>query len=103
AVPVGVSESGARVLGEPFFAGIIRGINSMLIETPSQLWLAMAQSKAERDGVEHHLTRQHVDGVLLMSLHGDDPLPRLLAERSLPVVLCGQPGGQVKIVAAQMT
>src|SRR5215470_11231057 len=87
-----VSESEARVFGEPFFAGIIRGINSMLLETPLQLWLAMAQSKAERDRVEHHLTRQHVDGVLLMSLHGDDPLPRLLAERDVPVVLGGAPG-----------
>jgi DNA-binding LacI/PurR family transcriptional regulator len=59
-----VSESEERVFGEPFFAGIIRGINSMLLETPMQLWLAMAQSKAERERVEHHLTPQHVDGVL---------------------------------------
>ena len=81
-----VSESEERVFGEPFFAGIIRGINSMLLETPLQLWLAMAQSKAERERVEHHLTPQHVDGVLLMSLHGDDPLPTLLAQRGLPVV-----------------
>src|SRR5690606_12784271 len=80
-----VSESEERVFGEPFFAGIIRGINSMLLETPLQLWLAMAQSKAERERVEHHLTPQHVDGVLLMSLHGADPLPTLLAQRGLPV------------------
>jgi DNA-binding LacI/PurR family transcriptional regulator len=40
-----VSESEERVFGEPFFAGIIRGINSMPIETPFQLWLAMAQSR----------------------------------------------------------
>src|SRR3954470_11474631 len=98
-----VSESEERVFGEPFFAGIIRGINSMLLETPLQLWLAMAQSKAERERVEHHLTPQHVDGVLLLSLHGDDPLPTLLAQRGLPVVLCGQPGGPVKIVGDQMS
>ncbi len=36
-----VSESEERLFGEPFFAGIIRGINSMLLETPLQLWLAM--------------------------------------------------------------
>src|SRR4030095_4352023 len=48
-----VSESEERVFGEPFFAGIIRGINSVLLETPLQLWLAMAQSKLERDRVEH--------------------------------------------------
>ncbi len=98
-----VSESEERVFGEPFFAGIIRGISSMLLETPLQLWLAMAQSKAERERVEHHLTPQHVDGVLLLSLHGDDPLPALLAQRGLPVVLGGQPGGKAKIASDQMS
>src|SRR5690606_21035019 len=87
----------------PFFAGIIRGINSVLLETPMQLWLAMAQSKRERERVEHHLTRQHVDGVLLMSLHGVDRLPHLLAERGLPVVVCGQPGGELPLNAENMS
>jgi DNA-binding LacI/PurR family transcriptional regulator len=86
-----VSESEERVFGEPFFAGIVRGISSALLETPLQLWLAMAQSPAERERVEHHLTSQHVDGVLLLSLHDSDPLPTLLAERQLPVVLGGRP------------
>lgn len=86
-----VSESEERVFGEPFFAGIVRGISSALLETPLQLWLAMAQSPAERERVEHHLTNQHVDGVLLLSLHDSDPLPALLTERGLPAVLGGRP------------
>jgi DNA-binding LacI/PurR family transcriptional regulator len=85
-----VSESEDRVFGQPFFAGIIRGISSMLTETPLQLWLAMAQSSAERVRLNLHLTRQHVDGVLLLSLHDEDPLPSLLADRDLPVVLGGR-------------
>lgn len=86
-----VSESEERLFGEPFFAGIVRGVSSGLADTPLQLWLAMAQSPAERERVEHHLTAQHVDGVLLLSLHDDDPLPALLAERGLPAVLGGRP------------
>jgi DNA-binding LacI/PurR family transcriptional regulator len=86
-----VSESEERVFGEPFFAGIVRGISSALLEIPLQLWLAMAQSPAERERVENHLTSQHVDGVLLLSLHDDDPLPTVLAERGLPAVLGGRP------------
>ncbi|MFI6762247.1 LacI family DNA-binding transcriptional regulator [Micromonospora sp. NPDC050417] len=86
-----VSESEERVFGEPFFAGIVRGISSGLLDTPMQLWLAMAQSPAERERVEHHLTPQHVDGVLLLSLHDADPLPTLLEQRSLPAVLGGRP------------
>jgi DNA-binding LacI/PurR family transcriptional regulator len=88
-----VYESEERVFGEPFFGGVIRGISSVLSDTPLHLWLAMAQSKAEQERLVHHLTRQHVDGVLLLSLHGNDPLPWLLAQRDLPVVLGGQPSG----------
>src|SRR5947209_16386638 len=62
-----VSESEARVFGEPFFAGVVRGINAALLETPMQLWLAMASTPLQRERVEHHLTDQHVDGVLLLS------------------------------------
>jgi DNA-binding LacI/PurR family transcriptional regulator len=86
-----VSESEERVFGEPFFAGIVRGISAELAQTPLQLWLAMAQSRAELQRVEHHLTTQHVDGVMLLSLHGADPLPALLGgERGLPTVLGGR-------------
>ncbi|GAB2957181.1 LacI family DNA-binding transcriptional regulator [Micromonospora polyrhachis] len=91
-----VSESGDRVFTEPFFAGIVRGISSGLLETPMQLWLAMAQSPAERERVEHHLTSQHIDGVLLLSLHDADPLPTLLAERGLPTVLGGRPARMLR-------
>jgi DNA-binding LacI/PurR family transcriptional regulator len=86
-----VSESQERVFGEPFFAGVLRGINSALIETPLQLWLAMAATMEQRQRVEHHLTNQHVDGVLLLSLHDDDPLPSLLREREMPFVFGGRP------------
>jgi DNA-binding LacI/PurR family transcriptional regulator len=86
-----VSESQDRVFGEPFFAGIVRGISAVLAETQLQLWLAMAQSPAERQRVEHHLTNQHVDGVMLLSLHDADPLPALLERRGLPIVLGGRP------------
>jgi DNA-binding LacI/PurR family transcriptional regulator len=86
-----VSESQERVFGEPFFAGVLRGISSALMETPLQLWLAMAASAEQRERVEHHLTGQHVDGVLLLSLHDDDPLPAMLRRRGMPFVLGGRP------------
>ena len=86
-----VSESQERVFGEPFFAGVLRGINATLIETPLQLWLAMAATAQQRERVERHLTEQHVDGVLLLSLHDDDSLPALLRTRDMPFVLGGRP------------
>lgn len=88
-----VSESQERVFDQPYFAGVVRGISSALVDTPLQLWLAMAQSTAEQLRVEHHLTSQHVDGVLLLSLHETDELPDLLKQRGLPAVLGGRPIG----------
>jgi DNA-binding LacI/PurR family transcriptional regulator len=86
-----VSESEERLFGEPFFAGIVRGVSWALAETRLQLWLAMAQSAGERKLLEPHLTDQHVDGVMLLSLHDEDPLPSVLAQRGLPTILGGRP------------
>lgn len=91
-----VSESEERVFGEPFFAGIVRGISTVLADTELQLWLALAQSPVERQRIEQHLTYQHVDGVMLLSLHDSDPLPGLLADRGLPTVLGGRPARMVR-------
>ncbi|MFI6290281.1 LacI family DNA-binding transcriptional regulator [Nonomuraea sp. NPDC050790] len=88
-----VSESELRVFDEPYFAGTIRGIGSALAETGLQLILAMAQSPEEHERLEHYLTGQHVDGVLLLSLHGADPLPGRLEEMGVPTVLGGRPVG----------
>jgi DNA-binding LacI/PurR family transcriptional regulator len=88
-----VSETQQRLFDEPFFAGIIRGIGSALSETGLQLILAMAQSPEEHARLEHYLTSQHVDGVMLISLHGADPLPGRLEAMGVPTVLCGRPVG----------
>ncbi|MEU3164581.1 LacI family DNA-binding transcriptional regulator [Streptosporangium sp. NPDC006930] len=88
-----VSESELRVFDEPYFAGTIRGIGSALSETGLQLILAMAQSAQEHERLEHYLTGQHVDGVLLISLHGADPLPGRLEAMGVPTVIGGRPVG----------
>jgi DNA-binding LacI/PurR family transcriptional regulator len=46
---------------------------------------------AGRRRLTGYLLGGHVDGVMLMSLHGDDPLVRELSESRLPVVLLGRP------------
>jgi DNA-binding LacI/PurR family transcriptional regulator len=88
-----VSESEERFFAEPFFAGVVRGVSSALAASPRQLVLTMASTPVERERLEHYLTGQHVDGVLLLSLHGDDPLPERLAASGMPVVLGGRPLG----------
>lgn len=88
-----MTASEERVWDEPYFAGIIRGISSGLSDTGLQLLLALADSQSERDRLERYLTGQHVDGVLLISLHGDDPLPYHLESHGVPTVFGGTPLG----------
>jgi DNA-binding LacI/PurR family transcriptional regulator len=88
-----ISESEQRLFGEPFFAGIVRGISNALSDTGLQLLLTLSQSAAQHAQLEHYLTGQHVDGVLLISLHRGDPLPGRLEKGGVPTVLGGRPPG----------
>lgn len=88
-----VCESGDRAFTASFFAGIVRGASAALSRTPRQLLIAISASASERARLERHLTRQHVDGVLLLCLDSADRLPGLLEASGLPTVLAGQPVG----------
>jgi DNA-binding LacI/PurR family transcriptional regulator len=88
-----VSESEERFFAEPFFASIVRGVSRALSDTAYRLLLSIAQGPQDRHRLESFLTPHHVDGVLLLSLHGDDPLPEYLERQGLPTVLGGRPAG----------
>ena len=88
-----VSEPEARFFSEPFFAGIVRGVSAALAETDVQLLLLIAQDLPHRGRLERYVLGGHVDGVLLASLHGDDPLPGVLERAGVPAVLVGRPAG----------
>jgi DNA-binding LacI/PurR family transcriptional regulator len=88
-----VAEPESRFFSEPFFAAVVRGVSAALAETDVQLVLLMAQDAAHRGRLEQYVTGGHVDGVLLASLHGDDPLPRTLQRAGVPTVLVGRPAG----------
>lgn len=85
-----IAESEERVFGEPFFAGVVRGIGAALADVDRQLVLLLAQASQRREGLDQYLTRQHVDGVLLLSLHDDDELPDRIRAHGLPVVVGGR-------------
>ncbi|MEV0676293.1 LacI family DNA-binding transcriptional regulator [Actinosynnema sp. NPDC050436] len=87
-----VSEQGSRVLADPFFAGVLRGVHGELAGRRVQLVLMMSKEGDEQDLV-NYLCGGHVDGVLVISLHGQDPLPRVLADAGLPTVVGGRPLG----------
>ena len=89
-----VSEPHARFFSEPFFAGMVRGVSAALAETGVQLLLLIAQDLPDRGRLERYVVGGHVDGVLLASLHADDPLPATLERAGVPAVLVGRPTGR---------
>ena len=85
------SEPDARVFGDPFFGGIVRGVSQELGSSGLQLMLLMAQAYEDLARIERYLLSRHVDGVLLISEHGQDSLPRSLTETGVPLVIGGRP------------
>ena len=90
-VGVVIPEPTGRLFADPFFPRLIRGINEVLTAQRLQLVLFAPQSGADEDRLEQYLAGRHVDAVLLVSLHGSDPLPGRLQERGIPVVVGGRP------------
>lgn len=96
AIALVVSEPTGRVLSDPFFAGVLRGVHGELAGRHIQLLLMMSQP-ADTDDLVTYLSSGHVDGALLVSLHGEDPLVPMLAEIGLPVVSGGRPLGTTSV------
>lgn len=85
-----VREAETRLFSEPFFAGIVRGAGAELAESGVQMILSLARSDQDFTRLERYLTARHVDGVLLVSTHGHDPLLRSLADAGVPTVIGGR-------------
>jgi DNA-binding LacI/PurR family transcriptional regulator len=93
-----VAEPPTRVFSDdPFFSAIIRGVSQVLDESDKQMVLMLTASESSRDRIERYATARHVDGVLVASMHGADPLPVVLAQRGVPVVSGGRPLGGARI------
>ena len=92
-----VCEPEARFFSDPFFSSVVRGVGSAAAEVDKNLVLLVLQGDVERARARRYLRPEHVDGVLVMSLHGDDPLPRQLEQAGVPTVLVGRPLGRSRL------
>jgi len=90
-IAVIITEPSGRLFSDPFFPRLLRGISSELAARNRQLILLMPGSAADESRTADYLTAGHVDGVLLVSLHGDDPLPARLTTAGMPIVVAGRP------------
>ena len=86
-----------RVFSDPFFGRVVSGIFGELRPRHVSLVLMLADTDEARVQLVDYLRQGHVDGVMLISTHADDPLPRLLTESGLPAVLARRPSTPIPI------
>lgn len=89
AIALVVPEPETRFFAEPYFSDMLKGVGTQLSDTEKQLLLIFAGSDRERQRLAQYLAAHRVDGVLLVSVHADDPLPDLLAALEIPAVISG--------------
>jgi DNA-binding LacI/PurR family transcriptional regulator len=89
AIAMVVPEPETRFFSEPYFSDILKGVGAQLSDTEMQLLLIFAGNDRERRRLAQYLAAHRVDGVLLVSVHADDPLPDLLSQLEIPAVISG--------------
>jgi DNA-binding LacI/PurR family transcriptional regulator len=76
---------------DPFFPSTLRGVNAALSSTDLQLVLLHARGDQQRERALRYVCSGHVDGALLISMHGDDPMPDAIRAAEIPMVTMGRP------------
>ncbi|WP_030241323.1 LacI family DNA-binding transcriptional regulator [Streptomyces sp. NRRL S-455] len=89
AIALVVPEPETRFFAEPYFSDMLKGVGAEISDTEMQLLLIFAGNDRERQRLAQYLAAHRVDGVLLVSVHADDPLPDLLAQLEIPAVISG--------------
>ncbi len=87
----------SRFFTDPFFGRVVSGVLRELAPRGVHLSLLLAGSAESRTQLIGDLRQGQADGVVVISLHPDDTLPRQLADAGLPAVLCGRPATPVPI------
>lgn len=89
-----VPEAATTVFSEDaFFTKVIHGVGEEFGRQGKQLLLMLAPTRESYQLIERFVTGGHVDGVIIASMHGLDPLPQALLDAHVPFVASGRPLG----------
>ena len=86
------SSAGARG-DDPLFSTVVRSAVHALEEEGKQVTLMLAGSAGSRLRVEQYVAAGHVDGVMVVSGRGSDPLLGALGRAGIPIVSLGRASG----------
>jgi DNA-binding LacI/PurR family transcriptional regulator len=85
------------VSDDPMFSTVVRAASREFETAGKQVALMLAGTADSRLRVRQFVAAGHVDGVMLMSMHGADPLPAALAATGVPIVSHGRPAVSVDV------
>jgi len=86
-----------RIFTDPYFGRMVSGILGVLRPHAVNLVLMLVENDEARTQLVRYLRQGHVDGVILISTHNEDPLPQLLTESGMPAVLSRRPSQSIPI------
>src|SRR4051812_22272774 len=86
-----VEESEERMFADPFFLGMLRSAQETVAASGRQLVFTVMSRAEDQRRFLAYAAGGHVDGVLMLSLHGKDRLPKRLEDLGVPTVLSGRP------------
>jgi DNA-binding LacI/PurR family transcriptional regulator len=90
-VGVVVTDAPEGILRDPYYSTIFKGISSALAERSMLFLLVAPLSGAELQATRRLLVETRVDGLILIGLHLDSWLPKLIRRRRIPAVMTGHP------------
>lgn len=76
---------------DPYLSSVVVAASQSLLGSGMQLVVMLAQNDEHHAQASSFVRAGHVDGVILVSVHEDDPLPGQLARARIPFVLGGRP------------
>ncbi len=91
AVVLALSTDDPTLFADAFFAQVMLGVSAALEKADLSLTLVLAGSLDGPARLRQILRSRRADGVMLMNLHGDDPLAKLVEQTAVPVVFGGRP------------
>jgi DNA-binding LacI/PurR family transcriptional regulator len=94
-----LSEPQDRLFEDPNFHILLHGCTQALADNDITVLLTLAGTPEERKRVSRFVTAGHVDGVLLVSTRGGDPMVDDLLAQDVPVVACGRPLGHERDIS----
>lgn len=89
-IAVVVREPVAFGVADPHLSRMIVAASQSLARTGLQLAVMMAGNADDHAQIARYVRAGHVDGVMLLSVHDDDPLPHQLVRANVPLVIGGR-------------